>query len=241
MSVYGKLIHVSPPLLEKLIQNPDLMWMLLKAQWMMDPFYWQELLNSAKLSAVDLTRIDRVLDSLDDEVLDSQDDEVTMWLKRLKTEEPERFEQIKPEILPTLSEAIGKGRSLDKNWDALHYLLTQSTAWTLPFLVNLCPKNNLLINAIQGGARFSFHNTEVVRYLTVPETRQVAQGLAQISVENFKVRFTEAVILSPEVYSGNWQQQHSHYLEDLEASFGSLVQYYQEADEVGNAMLIEIN
>jgi hypothetical protein len=134
---------------------------------------------------------------------------------------------------------------IDSNWHAMHYLLTSDMTWweecNLPFTVTRQEQSDrLLINAVMGGTEIqrtsdgNFTEFGPIRYLTQMETRNVAEALSQISVEEFERRCEEAERASPKIYRN---------FRDGEAQtywfwFQCVREYYKLAAEKERAMLL---
>ncbi len=107
-----------------------------------------------------------------------------------------------------------RGLRLDKYWHDLHYLLTGKDGDAAPPLGN----------AVRGGTPIGDDlGYGPARFLTPEQVREVAAALQEVSKDELTIRpgFEE-------------------FLEDTLYYFDKLVEYYKEAAERGNAMLLYI-
>lgn len=154
-----------------------------------------------------------------------------------------KLNEIKADIPLVIAEGKTEGLDIHKYWHQIHFLLTgDSSSWecSLSYLIKENPDgdNLLYVNAIMGGRAIEEYDRDYkpVRYLTPDEVKQVAVALSKISEAEFRERYDRAVDINPKVYLANWGNEYD--LESLEDVFYEIKQYYQDAAERGNAMLL---
>jgi Domain of unknown function (DUF1877) len=126
--------------------------------------------------------------------------------------------------------------TIDKDWHALHVLLTGEI--TKPS--NMKPFPPPLGNVVTGGTETPFDATYGrVRFLNPDEVREVADALSQISVEDLRSRFDPIAFTKAEVYPnprpGGWDTEQ---LESLLWIYPQLVGFFRDAARDGNVVLL---
>lgn len=158
---------------------------------------------------------------------------------------PEVFERIKAELPTIVAESkTASSTDVDKAWAGLSSLLAgDSEPFDHRFVVNENPEDedndwgdNLpLVNALWGSKPIGEPD---LSYLTSNEVKQVAQTLLKISTESLKKRFYSSGLMDCPPYGLDGNEGDWDYLEGW---YSHLVEFYQDAAEKGNAMLIDIN
>ncbi|WP_104904996.1 DUF1877 family protein [Nostoc sp. 'Lobaria pulmonaria (5183) cyanobiont'] len=136
---------------------------------------------------------------------------------------------------------------MDKAWHVIHFLLTKDSSWQachLPFLI--CENSDWdglpLVNAVMGGTPIEENDRDftAVRYLTNREVKQIAEALPKITEAGFQERLNQAVRLNPDIYKSTvWLED--NLLEDLTAIKQEIIEYYQDAADKENAMLLYLS
>lgn len=124
---------------------------------------------------------------------------------------------------------------LDKDWHALHFLLTGDSSMDIEHR----PEDPLR-NVVMGG-----HETELVtgygpaRVFELEDVRSIADALAKISVDDLRSRFSAKAFNAEEIYPnprpGGWSEQEIQGVFDL---FPLLVRFFQEAVKAGEVVVI---
>ena len=156
------------------------------------------------------------------------------WLREL-------IEKFNDDILLIIAEGKTEVLDLVTGWHSMHWFLTgESEEYNLPFIVSEIPNRNepLLENAVLGGTRIKADFD--LRYFTPDEVKQVAKALSIIATEeNFVERWKK--LKQPPRTS----RIYLWYIEDDRdenfIDFTNFVEYYKNASERGNAILISIN
>ena len=154
--------------------------------------------------------------------------------RTLPSGQPHTIEEIEAEY------AAGRVFELEKQWHALHFLLTGDTSLDLPSTV---PPP--LGNVVFGGAATPFETGYgPVRCLDPQEVRAVADALRAIPVEELQRRFTEESFFNEqEIYGysrrppGGWT---SEDLEPLLELYPDFVEFFGQAAETGDLVLISV-
>jgi Domain of unknown function (DUF1877) len=129
--------------------------------------------------------------------------------------------------------------TIDKDWHALHVLLTGEISNPS----NIKPVSPPLGNAVTGGTETSFDATYgKVRFLKPDEVRAVADALGQISVQDLRARFDPVAFTEAEVYPnprpGGWNLEE---LESLLWVYPQLVGFFRDAAREGNVVLLSLD
>lgn len=129
--------------------------------------------------------------------------------------------------------------SLEKDWHALHALLTGDVS--NPSKIKPFPAP--LGNVVMGGTETPIDSTYgKVRFLTPNEVREVADALSKIAVDELASRFDPIQFTKAEVYPnprpGGWN---SDELEPVVFRYSQLVRFFNEAQQAGNVVLISFD
>jgi hypothetical protein len=129
--------------------------------------------------------------------------------------------------------------SIDKDWHALHCLLTGEISDPS----NIQPVPPPLGNVVTGGTETPFDATYgKVRFLNPDEVRAVADALSQISVEDLRARFDPVAFTEAKVYPnprpGGWDMEQ---LEPLLWIYPQLVGFFHDAAREGQAVLLSFD
>ncbi|HAX78933.1 MAG TPA: hypothetical protein DCY88_24680 [Cyanobacteria bacterium UBA11372] len=195
MSLLGKVWQVSPYILEKVKEYPDILTLLSWSEHISEPHGWLR------------------------ELIEKFNDDISLIIAEGKTE----------------------FLDLVTGWHSMHWFFTgESEEYNLPFIVSEIPNRNepLLVNAVLGGTRIKADFD--LRYFTPDEVKQVAKALSIIAKEeNFVERWKK--LKQPPRTS----RIYFWYIEDdwdeNFIDFTNFVEYYKNASERGNAILISIN
>ncbi|BAY21095.1 hypothetical protein NIES2100_08400 [Calothrix sp. NIES-2100] len=158
------------------------------------------------------------------------------------------FKQIKADIPLVICEGKNEELDIEKSWHAIHFLLTKdSTSWEACQLDFLVRENSdwdglPLVNAIMGGSVIEEYDRDFppVRYLTNDEVKQVAEALPKITEAGLKERLHQAIMLNPDIYKSTvwWEYEVLDALIDIKRE---IMEYYQDAANKGNAMLLYLS
>ena len=134
--------------------------------------------------------------------------------------------------------AAGKVFRLEKEWHALHFLLTGDASLEPP-----SPVPPPLGNVVQGGTPTPLEATYgPVRYLRTQEVREVADALGAIPVEELQRRFNAQIFNEREIYPmpgpGGWDEEDLELLLEMYPEF---VQFFRRAAEAGDVLLISVD
>jgi len=129
--------------------------------------------------------------------------------------------------------------SIDKDWHALHVLVTGEMS--SPSEIQPVPPP--LGNLVMGGTETPFDAGHgKVRFLTPDEVREVADALSRISVEDLRARFDPVAFTRAKVYptprQGGWDIE---ALEPLLFTYRQLVGFFRDAAREGNVVLISFD
>jgi len=135
--------------------------------------------------------------------------------------------------------AAGRVFRLEKQWHALHFLLTGDASLDPP-----SPVPPPLGNVVFGGAATPFETGYgPVRYLNPQEVREIADALRAIPVEELQQRFTAESFNEQEIYAYSRRPPGGWTLEDLEPlleMYPDLVEFFGRAAETGDLVLISV-
>lgn len=212
MGISSRLKHVDADLFELMLEHPELISLLLNAQWM-DNMDYKSYFEATK----DLVTLEQ--------------------LDTLKQENPRVFQRIVVDIevmtgFPELN--------LHKYWNEIHYLLNgESIDQSRPtYLLEEEPKNGYSprVNALFGGREFDGKTGYLAVYYLFPnEVRQISEGLCRIPEADFRERVARALEISE---SGLQSDDDEPELSDwLSNYFEALHEYYLEASLRRNVML----
>jgi hypothetical protein len=134
--------------------------------------------------------------------------------------------------------ATGKVFRLDKEWQALHFLLTGDAS-----LDPARPPVPPLGNVVRGGSPTPMEATfGPVRYLTPDEVREVAEALRSITAEELHRRFDSEEFNRREIYPnprpGGWDEWQ---LEPLLEMYPEFVEFFRRAAEAGDVVLLSLD
>ncbi len=154
--------------------------------------------------------------------------------RTLPSSQPYTIEEMEAEY------AEGRVFELEKEWHALHFLLTGDTSLDPP-----SPAPPPLGNVVFGGAATPFETGYgPVRCLNPQEVREVAEALRAIPVEELQRRFTAESFSEQEIYGysrrppGGWT---SEDLEPLLELYPDFVEFFVQAAETGDLVLISVD
>ena len=151
--------------------------------------------------------------------------------------DPQAMQAKGPEILA----AFQRGREdtsrtdLDKEWHALHFLLTGESSMDTEHR-----PNDPLHNVVMGG-----YETELVtgygpaRLLEVDDVSAIAEALGQVSVEDLRRRFSAEAFNAEEIYPnprpGGWSEEEIQGVFEL---YPRLVRFFQDAAKAGEIVVV---
>jgi hypothetical protein len=126
--------------------------------------------------------------------------------------------------------------TIDKDWHALHVLLTGEISKPS----DIQPVPPPLGNVVMGGTETSFDSTYgKVRFLNPDEVREVAEALSRITVQELQTRFNPIAFTKAEVYPnprpGGWDAEE---LESLLLVYPELVGFFRDAAREGDVVLL---
>ncbi len=119
------------------------------------------------------------------------------------------------------------GLSIEKSWQAIHYLLTGTIGHAPP------PLGDVILGGEEIGDERDYGR---IRFLTPAKVREVANALSPISKDDLLQRFDVEGMKAAKVYPG----VDEHKLESAQHYFELLSRYYSDAAENGNGMLLWI-
>jgi hypothetical protein len=133
----------------------------------------------------------------------------------------------------------GRYLSIEKDWHALHCLLTGRVTSPSEIPPAPAPWGHVVL----GGTETPFDATYgKVRYLTPVEVGEVADALGQISVDDLRARFDPVAFTEAEVYPnprpGGWDIGE---LEPLLWVYPQLVGFFRDAAREGNVVLLSLD
>jgi hypothetical protein len=120
-----------------------------------------------------------------------------------------------------------EGLSLEKSWHTLHYLLTGKPEEAPP------PLGNAILGGVPIGDDVGYGPA---RFLTPEQVREVASALSAFTMDDLADRFDAGAMSAANVYGAEGEEP-----EWAQYYFASLVRYYNDAAEKGNAMLLYID
>lgn len=125
--------------------------------------------------------------------------------------------------------------SLQKEWHALHFLITGDS-----YLEGDTQLQPPYCNIVMGGTPTQFEATYgFVRYLTPEEVRTVSELLSTISLEELRQRFDPAKFNAAKIYPsprpGGWDEEE---IEPLFKMYPKLVEFFKNAARDGNIVLL---
>jgi len=126
-----------------------------------------------------------------------------------------------------LSRDDEKSLSLEKSWHVLHYLLTGTAGDAPP------PLGNAILGGKKIGGDVGYGPA---RFLTPAQVREVAEALAATSKDELIRRYDVAAMERAKIYTFRGED----VMEDGLYYFDKLAEYYAEAAELGNGVLLYI-
>ncbi|GAX41733.1 hypothetical protein NIES4075_27300 [Tolypothrix sp. NIES-4075] len=221
MGIILELKQVSPYLLEKLKEYPDFVELFLDAKYLPDSPFWHEFTINPD-------------DSDDVEWFNEFTNLAAETLERLIKEKPDEFEKLKEDIPLIIAEGKAKYLDIDKTWRPMIFLLTgydfyDEYVHQMGLIVSKNQQDNLpLINAVFGGKGIEYYAGDMpLLYLTADEVKKIAEALS---------KFTQSMIRERLKFKGLKEDSYDHL---LDYTYNSLVRYYQDAAEKGNAMFLD--
>jgi hypothetical protein len=136
--------------------------------------------------------------------------------------------QISPELAKTLLDVDNIDFSLGKEWHALDFLLSGKDTQAPPPYCNV----------VMGGTPTKFEATYgFIRYLSPEEVKAVSELLSSISVDKLRRRFDTDAFNAARIYPLNdkWDEED---IEDLLEIYPELVEFFQEASQYGDIVLL---
>ena len=126
--------------------------------------------------------------------------------------------------------------TIDKDWHALHALLTGEISNPS----DIKPVPPPLGNVVMGGTETPFDAAYgKVRFLKPEEVREVVDALSKISVEDLRSRFDPVAFTKAEVYPnprpGGWDMEQ---MESVFWIYPQLVAFFRDAAREGNVVLL---
>jgi hypothetical protein len=121
---------------------------------------------------------------------------------------------------------------IDKTWHAIHFLLNGETwAGTPP-----------LQNTVRGGIEISDEDVGYgpARFLNPKEVKQTAKALSEISEAELLSRFDPVELNAAGIYPETWGEIEKEQ-EYIGQHYRALVNFFQEASEAGDAMLLYLD
>lgn len=152
------------------------------------------------------------------------------------------LKQIKPEVLSSLLEGMGKAQDyiydedmeslyLDKSWHAIHFILN-GKAWG---------GEEPLAHVILGGTAISEdYGNGPIRYLSCEKVQEISNQLIQLQGAQLTHRYNPDKMTEGEIYpSLYWEDEgEMEYVFDY---YWSVVDYYKDAASKGNGMLMYLS
>jgi hypothetical protein len=120
--------------------------------------------------------------------------------------------------------------SLEKMWQALHFLLTGEPFGGTP----------PLSLAILGGHPLDEQEEGSNIVLEPSEVEAVATALSGLKHEDLDRRFEPAQFAAAGIYPGVWDEDRGELLAELTGYFDELVAFYRDAARCGSAVLIDV-
>lgn len=118
---------------------------------------------------------------------------------------------------------------VDKSWHGLHFILSELAKDGTPEL------ESAILGGEPLGEDFGYGPARV---LTPPEVQVISAALSSITGEAFAAKFDPARMEAEEIYPQIWERDGSEALDFLQHFFPSLVNFYAEAAQKGNAVVL---
>ncbi len=210
--------QVSPYLLEKIKEYPDLIALFIDAKYLSDSPFWQELTINPD-------------DEEDMERFNEMTNYFSETLEKLQKNRVNEYEQFKENIPRIISEGKLPYLDIDKKWRLFSFLLTgydYTESVNIPILIGINEKDNMpLINAVLSGEGIKYYECDFpIFYLNPDEVQQIAKSLSKFP----RSCITERLKLK------DWQE--ADYILYHEDTYNLLVQYYCDAANNGNAIFL---
>jgi hypothetical protein len=122
--------------------------------------------------------------------------------------------------------------SLEKMWQALHFLLTGSAEDVQP------PLGEAILGGTEIGDDVGYGPA---RYLTPGQVQAIAAALRQLDREELRRRFKPATMTELDIYPMVWDEPEEELFEELMTYYGELAACYQAAATKGDAMLLSLS
>jgi len=121
---------------------------------------------------------------------------------------------------------------IDKSWHGIHFLLTHEAYG------GEGPISQPIFGGVAIGDDIGYGSA---RYLESPEVASIAKALADVSVDQLRQRFKPAELEEAYVYpTGIWEDEGDEAFEYLAHWYERLQQFYAEAAQRGDAMLLAV-
>lgn len=218
MGITLNLKQVSPYVLEKIKNHPDLAGLFLDAQYLEDSPFWQE------FTVIERDEIDWFHEAINF---------VQERLDKLKKDKPEEVEKINDDIPLIINEGKREYLDLDKMWRSINFLLTgydfsDQALYLSKLVVSQNPEDNLpLIRAVIGSNGIEHDEYDYpLLYFSDDEVKKIANALSSFSIETIRKRLQ---------FRGLEEDSYHHL---YEYAYNPLVRYYQDAAEKGNTMFL---
>ena len=120
---------------------------------------------------------------------------------------------------------------LDKQWHAIHFLLT-GDAWTT---------EGEFASVIFGGSEFGPDlSYGAARLLTPEQVRENAAKLQTPPVEDLRARYDPVAMSAAQIYPDVWKREGNAALERLLEAFFKLRDFYAQAGARGNSVILAV-
>jgi len=140
------------------------------------------------------------------------------------------------EIQDTISNTSLHTVSIDKNWDGLHFLLTEKSVAT-PL------KDNKLSEAVMGAHFFSEgEENDFITFLLFDEIKEIVTAMTAIKKEKLKKSFSPELFSKSKIYPDIWLTRKKEDLFDnlYKKGFKPLLQFYRKALRKRKCVIITI-
>ena len=142
---------------------------------------------------------------------------------------------------PEIAAAFQRGRedptraNLDKEWHALHFLLTGDSS-----MDSKHRPNDPLHNVVMGGRKTKISTGYgPARLLAVDDVRAIAKALGEISVDDLRGRFSAEEFNAADIYPnpepGGWSEEE---IEGVFHLYPLLVRFFQQAAKAGEIVVV---
>ena len=120
--------------------------------------------------------------------------------------------------------------NIDKAWHGIHYLLTGKSFGGQPPFAAVVYGGKALIDTLY----------EDLRYLTPEEVADISKALTSLPSTELKRRYNPVAMEEADIYPHIWERDGEGAIGFLIDNYEVLVNFYREAAEEGDAMLITI-